>query len=221
MRASDMQSDSPRVAVGEYHRTSDARKAIGYGDLLLFRDGQPVRDRLIEVATHSPYCHSALAFLKDDGAGEKRVYIVQATKGDGVNVKLLSEVLDTFEGAIEQWRVSPGPKEAWTPPSAVEFALSQLGKKFNYFAMIPFALDFLFGWMFGPGRLRSHTRNLSTFFCSELVAASVRRGGVQLDPTHRFAATAPNDLIAHDRAEFVQALATKAVIEASARESAA
>jgi hypothetical protein len=215
MRASEIQREAQSVQVGEYHRTSDGRRAIGHGDLILFRDGDPVRDRLIELATHSPYCHSALAFLKEDETGEKRVYIVQATKGDGVNVQLLSKVLATFEGAIEHWRVRPPPGQSWTPPPAIDYALSQRGKTFNYFAMIPFALDFLLGWAFGPGRLRSHSRSLSTYFCSQLVAVSVKRGGVRLDPTHSFAATAPNDLIAHDCAEFVQALATKAILEGS------
>jgi hypothetical protein len=215
MRASEIQREKRVVEVGEYHRTSDGRAAIGHGDLILFRDGKPVRDKLIELATHSPYCHSALAFLKSDDAGEKRVYIVQSTKRDGVNVQLLSTVLDTFEGAIEHWRVAPGPMEMYQPPPAVDFALAQRGKGFNYLALGPFTLDFLLGWAFRKGQLRSHSRSLATFFCSQLVAVAVKRGGVRLDPTHPFAATAPNDLVAHDRAEFVGALATRAVLEAS------
>src|SRR5262249_1904923 len=137
-----------------------------------------------------------------------------------VNVQLLSTILDTFEGAIEHWRVVPGPSESWTPPPAIDYALGQRGKRFNYFAMLPFTLDFLFGWMFGRRGVRSHSRSTGAFFCSQLFAVSVQRGGVRLAPTHPFAATAPNDLVSHDRAEFVGALATKAVLDASATSEA-
>jgi hypothetical protein len=194
--------------VEEYTPTSTARSAIRTGDLVMFRDGTPLRDKIIELGTGA-YFHSALAYHETDADRRDRVWLVQATKERGVHTRLMSEQLDARSSVVEHWRV----KEPWiakyTADVAIAAGRAMVGKPYAMVPMYWFALDVI---TLGLLRLRSRARSKKAFFCSELVAWAARRGGVRLDPTHGMAATTPSDLLAHKRVKPLGAFALPAVV---------
>jgi hypothetical protein len=206
-----------KATVEAYGRKSKIRQEIVDGDLVMFRGG-PLHDRIIEIGSGA-YCHSALAFRKMDPSGEDRVWLVQATKQDGVHLRLLSDELAKFEGGIEHWRIKEPFARHYVAQKALDAARSKVGEPY---AMVPiywFALDFI---TFGLFHLRDRSRGRKAFFCSELIAWACARGGVRLDPHHGMAATAPTDLVSHGRVEGLGAFAhIDAIAALERRQSAA
>ncbi len=185
-----------RAKVEEYTRTSAIRDAIQEGDLVMFRGG-PLRDQVIEMGTSGIYCHSALAFLEPDSVnGEKRIFLVQATKENGVHTKLLSQQVEEFEGGMEHWRIKPPHLEKYDGKKAVAEAKKNLGLPYAMTPIYWFALDFITFRLFD---LRARKVDKNAWFCSELIAWATRRAGVDLDTHHADAATAPSDLVIHGR----------------------
>src|SRR3954471_812870 len=96
------------VAVQPYSRHSAARAAIQDADLLLFR-GESLTSRLIQVGTHSPYSHAALAFRSQSVDpfhtewDARRVCCLEAV-GKGIRLVPLSEELAHYQGFVELWR---------------------------------------------------------------------------------------------------------------------
>jgi hypothetical protein len=199
-----------KVKVGEYTRDSAARAAIEEGDLVMFRGG-PLHDRVIEIGTCGIYCHAALAYLEPDPAtGEKRIYLVQATKAHGVNTSLVSDEVAGFEGAMEHWRIKLPHLAKYDRKKATAQARTKVGLPYAMTPIYMFALDFITFRLFD---LRAKKIDPKAWFCSELVAWAAREGGgVDLDTRHVDAATAPSDLVTHRRAECLGAFAHPDVI---------
>lgn len=192
-----------RVTVEEYNRGSKVRAAIREGDLVMFRGG-PLHDRVIEIGTHGVYCHAALVFLENDASGETRVNLVQATKENGVHTRLLSEQVELFEGGMEHWRIRAPYAEGYEAKKATAEARAKVGLPYAMTPIYCFALDFVTCGLFN---LRAKKIDPNAWFCSELVAWAARRAGVDLDPKHPDAATAPSDLVQHGRVECIGAFA--------------
>ena len=202
-----------KVKVAEYTRESGARDAIQEGDIVMFRGG-PLRDRVIEMGTRGIYCHSALAYLEPDSVnGEKRVFLVQATKENGVHTKLLSQQVEEFEGGMEHWRIKLPHLQKYDGKKAVAEAKTMLGRPYAMTPIYWFALDFITFRLFD---LRARKVDKNAWFCSELVAWATRRAGVDLDTHHADAATAPSDLVIHKtRVEPLGAFAHPRVVAAA------
>jgi uncharacterized protein YycO len=141
----------------------------GCGKVLLYWGGRGLIDRLICWQTRSPYCHAAL--LYPDGQT-----VIEAVAFKGVQQRQIdpSEKLEAFDVIgmnSGEWQL------------AFDFAERELaaGCGYDYRSIFRFIT-----------RTKAGSKN--RWFCSELVFASVRHGGVYLlERTHDWA-TAPGHL---------------------------
>jgi uncharacterized protein YycO len=123
---------------------------------VLFSASNKIGGYLIRLGTKSSWCHVDLLF--DDGT------LIGAT-GKGVQKLTLQERL--ADKHIFRYRIDeiPLPYEE----SARLFAEQQVGKPYDYTAVFAFALPFRENW-----------NQDNKWFCSELAAATIGRGGTQI-----------------------------------------
>jgi uncharacterized protein YycO len=124
----------------------------GTGRVLLFK-GRGLLNMMIRCQTRSCYSHAAL-LLPDSRT------IIESYPGVGVQEKTISDWRN-----IDVFRVPMMTPEMWN--EAIAFARSQVGRKYDYLAIIRF-VD------------RAKMPRNDRWFCSELVFESLERAGVTL-----------------------------------------
>lgn len=128
----------------------------GSAGILLFH-GRGLISALIRWQTRGRYSHAAL--LLPDGR------IVEAWSGDGVRVKRLTD----WSG-VDCYMIPGMTAAQWD--DAIAFALDQLGKGYDYWAIVRFIS-------------RERMPDNDRWFCSELVFAAIEHAGVRLfERTH-------------------------------------
>lgn len=125
--------------------------------ILLFR-GRGVISTLIRWQTRGPYSHAA--FLLPDGR------VLESWQGKGVRLRA---PLTDWEGA-DAYYIPGMTDEQWE--IAIDYALDQIGKKYDYWAIIRFIS-------------RHNMPKNDNWFCSELVFDSLSEAKVPL--LHRIA----------------------------------
>lgn len=134
----------------------------------------------------------------------------------GVRVRLLSEELLEYPGAVELWRVRPVLYHLFKPHRAIAETRAFEGLKYAYDCLPAFMLKLLRAsvtWQPDDHKPRE-------FFCSQLVSYGLRAAGIDPNPRLVDAATSPGDLVRAKRLRFVYAFAQAEVVdELKARES--
>lgn len=124
----------------------------GKAKILLFR-GRGLISTLIRWQTRGRYAHAAILF--PDGET-----IIEAWPGPGVRQKKMTD----WDG-VTVFDVPSHPKEQID--QAVDFARTQLGKKYAYLDIVRFIT-----------RTKGNEQN--SWFCSELVFAAFQKAGIDL-----------------------------------------
>lgn len=121
--------------------------------VLLF-DSKGLVSSLIRWQTRGEVSHAGL--LLPDGR------CLESMQGDGVRIR---ELKDDEWGLIEAYEVAGMTDEQWA--RALEFAHTQVGKSYDYWAVIRFIS-------------RSRMPDNDKWFCSELAFAAILAGGITL-----------------------------------------
>lgn len=160
---------------------------------LLFSANKTIVSRTIRIATWSKYSHVDFILSNDiPDLLRHNIYrypgfykfpiVLGAVVGKGVSLREMSQVLESStQYAIAKVDVSD---------KAIDYAISQLGKKYDYSAILGFPT-------------RSDIENQNKWFCSELVAWAIERSGTDLfnEPISRIT---PRDLAIHPYVEIIE-----------------
>lgn len=163
---------------------SVAREQIQSGDVLLFEGGGDAWSRLIRWRTGSTITHCGIAWRTLG-----RVLVIEALVEPGVVVLPLSRRID--RGARVWWHSLAPTIDG---PAVVAHALEQWGEPYS--SAWQFVRSFglprrLSAWLPGPADVDGGAR----WFCSELVLASLYRGGYVPEQRRPAATVAPADLV--------------------------
>lgn len=179
---------SPLHANASAPRSYDTVRAqIADGDVLLF-EGHGFWSALIRAQTASRITHAAFALRV-----QHRLVCLEAAEGRGVQIWPLSDYLR--RGLIVRWHRLRDHEYQIDRRAVVAHALAQWGKPYASWR------QFARSWSIAGGVLRrvlglAADQDAGRFFCSELVAESLKFGGwtpEANDPTEP-ARTSPGDL---------------------------
>lgn len=164
-----------------YRATFDEVKdLIRPGDLLAFGGYEP-ESRLIKLVGRSPLSHTALAWQ----TGPDGPVLMEAI-GVGVRRAPIGSRVAEYNGDAWWIPLSEEARAQLDVPAMQRFLAQQEGKEFDTDQMIGAGIHALVG-----GGTRTN-EDLNQFFCSELVTAGLRAGGlVDLNPSE----TTPRDLV--------------------------
>ena len=180
------------------------RHELDTGDLVLFRGGS-VFSRLIQRATRSAWSHVAmvlrlpeydfLALYESTGLGSLPD-MVSGEPARGVQLVPLSERVRAYDGAIAVRKL-----EGVTLASVARTALMDLRRELRGRPYERSMVDLVRAVYDGAGG--SNTEDLSSLFCSELVAEAYQRLGLLGDgvPSSEYT---PADFGAHSRLELAR-----------------
>jgi hypothetical protein len=166
----------------------DLRKEIRTGDLLLFR-GKHMLSGVIESLSDSPYSHCAILARWDD-----RIIAFQADLR-GVEILPASTMVCKYDGKVDWWPLKP----AWRRDGALDdrllldTALTLLGTKYAYWALIKLGLRILFGRTLNPKQAHATPDSL---FCSQFVSLVYRKAShekIRINRSANDASTSPAD----------------------------
>lgn len=153
---------------------------------LLFSANKSIFSRAIRMATWSDYSHVDFIFAEDGSdliarndygypAPYRSPVLLGAIAGRGVCLREMSKVIESSSRyAIAEVAVSE---------TALNYALGQLGKKYDYAALLGFPM-------------RSSIENQDKWFCSELVTWAIEMAGLELF-NENTARITPRDLYIH------------------------
>jgi hypothetical protein len=157
------------------------------GDLFAF-GGATWDSRVIKLVGRAPVSHTALVMaILPDGP-----WVMEAV-GNGVRRAPVALRAETYNGDVWYVPLSEAARARLNVHAMVEFLLAQEGKEFDHIQMLPAAIDVAEskrtpgGWMHTP-------EDLTALFCSELVTAGLKAGGV-LPPEINPSETTPAELI--------------------------
>lgn len=153
---------------------SEIRKELKSGDMVLFSGGGFV-SRMIQMFTRSPYSHVGLV-IKDDwwdmlllweSTTLSKIKTVHGNVRQGVAIRPLSEVVENYDGQVAVRQLT------FPLTDAQELTISELRQEFkgreyeqNKSELFKSAYDFIGG---------KNEEDLSSLFCSELVAEAYQR----------------------------------------------
>lgn len=154
------------------------------GDVIAF-GGDDLKSRAISVATRSAVSHVAVVVrtYRDRYNGPKGLshLLVESTwlpgEHPGVNAHWLDERLATYRGAMWWLPLSQHVRTDFNETNFQGFMLSQLVMPFDFVQSLQSAID-VTDSMPALRRMSYAREDLDQFFCSELVAAGLRAGGV-------------------------------------------
>lgn len=129
---------------------------------LQFSSQNKIGSKLIQLATWSPYSH--VDFVLPGGS-------LLGARGDGVKIREPYGIYDK----CDRFKID-------APNSVIERALTQLGKPYDYSAL----LGFIF---------RRNIQDPKSWFCSELVAWAFEKEGYPLLNSHNYYRITPRDLM--------------------------
>lgn len=159
---------------------AQVRQTMQDGDILLF-GGTNAFSRLIRWACKSDYSHAGIVAWWGE-----RLMVLEA-KGPGVVASPISDNLCHYAGNIDYFRLRP--EQALDPAARkkmLDFALLQLGKKYNFWQLVPFFFRLVLNKLHKYRGWQDHDI-ASAYFCSEYVSAIYSRAGRDLDilyPNH-------------------------------------
>lgn len=178
-----------RAAPHEDGKTyQDLRHQIRTGDLLLFR-GNRLISGWIEELSDSPYSHCAIL-----ARWEERIIAFQADLR-GVEILPASTMVCKYQGKVDWWSLN----DRWRGPGGLDdrllldTALTLLGIKYGYWALIKLGLRILFGRALNP---RQAHATPDTLFCSQfmsLVFRTASHEAIRVNPAANDASTSPAD----------------------------
>lgn len=158
----------------------EVKDLIRPGDLFAFGGYEP-ESRLIQLVGRAPISHTALAWQ----TGPDGPVLMEAV-GVGVRRAPIQRRVQEYNGDVWWIPMSEEARAYLDIPAMQRFLAEQEGKEFDTPGMLPAAIDL-------PGSGASEAKeDLSRLFCSELVSAGLRAGGVlDLNPSE----TTPRDLV--------------------------
>lgn len=166
----------------ELYRASfdEVKDLIRPGDLFAFGGYEP-ESRLIQLVGRAPISHTALAWQTGpDGP------ILMEAVGVGVRRAPIRRRVEEYNGDVWWIPMSDEARAYLDIPAMQQFLAEQEGKEFDAAQMLPAAIDLL-----EEGAMKAK-EDLTRLFCSELVTAGLRAGGVlNLNPSE----TTPRDLV--------------------------
>lgn len=166
----------------EFYRASfdEVKDQIRPGDLFAF-GGYETESRLIQLVGRAPISHTALAWQTGpDGP------ILMEAVGSGVRREPVGRRVEEYNGDVWWIPMSEEARMYLDVPALQQFLSEQEGKEFDAAQMLPAAIDVL-----EEGATKAR-EDLTRLFCSELVTAGLRAGGVlDLNPSE----TTPRDLV--------------------------
>ncbi|MBT1065953.1 hypothetical protein KJY73_20430 [Bowmanella sp. Y26] len=150
------------------------------GDILLF-GGTNAFSRLIRWACKSDYSHAGIVAWWGE-----RLMVLEA-KGPGVVASPISDNLCHYPGNIDYFRLTPEHAlDNAARKKMLDFALLQLGKKYNFWQLVPFFFKLVFKKLHKHRGWQDHDI-ASSYFCSEYVSAIYTKADRDLDilyPNH-------------------------------------
>lgn len=155
-------------------KLSSVYDSIATGDMFLFR-GRKAFSRMIKLWTRSPYSHVGIA-LRICIGGVDMLVVIEALEGRGVQL-LPIEVVLRRDTAVEWFRLRPRVGEyRLNRDKVASFAISHWGAR--YASPRQFFRSFTYCGRFIRRLLRLPIdEDKGRFFCSELVAEALRKGG--------------------------------------------
>jgi hypothetical protein len=159
------------------------RKQIRTGDILLFK-GRRLLSKVIEGISRSPYSHVAFLTWWDG-----RVIALQSDLR-GVEVIPASMLVCQYQGKVEWWRLADEHREGFDERDFLDRALTLIGIRYGYFALIGVAIRTLLGM--SVVRRLSHVRP-STLFCSSFVSYCYENEKIAINAKAGAGGTSPAD----------------------------
>jgi hypothetical protein len=173
----------PTPAVEPKADYQSIRSQIRTGDILLFR-GRRRLSKVIEWISRSPYSHVAFLTWWDG-----RVIAMQSDLR-GVEVIPASMLVCQYQGKVEWWRLADQHREGFDQRDFLDRALTLVGIKYGYFALIGVALRMLLGM--SVVRRLSRVRP-STLFCSSFVSYCYQNEKISINAKAGAGGTSPAD----------------------------
>ncbi len=177
----------------------EVRDSILNGDVLMYR-GKSLISRLICWFTRSRYSHAGLAVWWNE-----RLMVMEAI-GNGVVVTPLSNNVAAYDGRVE-WFTSVDEISANDRITMVQFAQQELGKEYDTWKLIQFALMLIFG---GSVEKRDKLRRSRKLVCSYYVAQAYNSIGRDLKPNVSDRFMTPDDIANSPKLKRMVALRKKA-----------
>lgn len=175
-----MPVEQPQCLAGNQLEYASIRAQMQDGDILLF-GGSSAFSRLIRWASKSDYSHAGIVAWWGE-----RLMVLEA-KGPGVVASPISDNLCHYPGNIDYFRLKPEHTlDLPARKKMLDFALLQLGKKYNFWQLVPFFFKLVFKKLHKHRGWEDHDI-ASAYFCSEYVSAIYTKAGRDLDilyPNH-------------------------------------
>jgi hypothetical protein len=151
------------------------------GDVIAF-GGKSHFSGIIKLAIRAEVSHIGVILqtqVRDNGTGKLFNYIIDATSRQGVAISKLDDRLDEYHGDVWWLPLRQGIRnEKFNQDAFYGFLSRQEGKKYDRRQAAGSAIDIFDQLPFGLRGLGYNKEDFSQFFCSELVAAGLKAGGV-------------------------------------------
>lgn len=161
------------------------RSKMKPGDVIAF-GGKGDFSNIIKWATRSNVSHVGVimqSVMRSDTASNPKGFFNQIIESttlngfSGVSISRLSDRIRHYNGEMWWLPLSLASRKALDLRTFFNFCLHQKGKPYDISQAVKSALDALDKIPF-VGRLTHNVEDFSRFFCSELVAAALEKGGV-------------------------------------------
>ena len=161
----------------------EAQCRMQVGDVIAF-GGSSHFSGIIKMAIRAEVSHIGIVLnsrLKEEGSGKKIHDLIDATSRQGVALTPVKERIDEYDGDVWWLPLRQDLREhAFDQQAFYAFLAAQEGKKYDRWQAAGSAID-IFDQMHLPFGLRGPGHNQEDyheFFCSELVAAGLKAGGI-------------------------------------------
>lgn len=161
----------------------EAQRRMQAGDVIAF-GGSSHFSGIIKMAIRAEVSHIGIVLNscgKENGSGQETHYIIDATSRQGVTITPVKERIDEYDGDVWWLPLRQDIREhAFDQQAFYAFLSAQEGKKYDRRQAAGSAID-MFDHVHLPFGLRGpgyNEEDYGEFFCSELVAAGLKAGGV-------------------------------------------
>lgn len=168
----------------DYHK--DIRNELKTGDIVLFSGDKGIAP-LIKLFTKSKWSHVGMVYIRDGDVclweSTKIGKVIDTEKGkivNGVQLPLLSERIRTFSGDVAIRKINKGFEQDMLQ-KLHDFRQKVKGRKYET-RKLDLLLSVYDGIFIPEGFVPDASNDLSSFFCSELIAETYREIGLLLSP---------------------------------------
>lgn len=160
-----------------------AQSRMQAGDVIAF-GGSSHFSGIIKMAIRAEVSHIGIVLnsrIKEEGSGKNIHYLIDATSRQGVAITPVKERIDEYDGDVWWLPLRQDLREhTFDQQAFYTFLADQEGKKYDRWQAAGSAID-LFDQVLLPFGLRGPGHNQEDyhkFFCSELVTAGLKAGGI-------------------------------------------